>query len=393
MMRIVPAGARARADAARSSGHVIPEPWLDILDRAVMHRGPDGAGRFRDRSVRPDGTLVDVALVHRRLAILDRAGGHQPMVGGPSPEGHSSFTGPDAGRQGPGGAPPCPVCGPGRRAVVFNGCIYNHRELRAELQAAGHRFATDHSDTEVLLHGWAHWRRGLWRRLEGMFAVGMWDAAAGGAVLARDQFGEKPLYLWTVDRDGVRWHVWASVPPELTALRPALGGGAAEAPRPGAASLLEWVRFGFAPAAPTMVGTAVAPGQAITYLPGTPGHDPAPCDDLGAPEPPGSALFGVLSPDGPLAHRRTAPLDAGAVEVALRGAVRLRLEADVPVGCFLSGGVDSALVAFLAGEAAGGPSTFTVRMPDPELDESEAAGEAARAIGSRHHTLDCGASP
>src|SRR6185295_15499424 len=125
----------------------IPEEWLDILDDSIKHRGPDGQGRFRDRAVREDGTVVDVALVHRRLAIIDIADGHQPMV---------SEHGRDEGE--------------GLVAVVFNGCIYNHRELRKTLQAAGHRFQTDHSDTEVLVHGWREWRETVFERLEGMYA-------------------------------------------------------------------------------------------------------------------------------------------------------------------------------------------------------------------------------
>ncbi|MBK7405945.1 MAG: hypothetical protein IPJ41_15320 [Phycisphaerales bacterium] len=88
----------------------------------------------------------------------------------------------------------CPKCGPGVAAVAFNGCIYNHRELRRELEAAGHEFFTDHSDTEVLLHGWREWAGGLWDRLEGMFVVAIWDASSGSLLSARDRMGEKPLY-------------------------------------------------------------------------------------------------------------------------------------------------------------------------------------------------------
>src|SRR5512141_94020 len=128
ILRVHPPGAPPPPEVA------IPESWLDILDDSIKHRGPDGQGRFRDRAVRADGTVVDVALVHRRLAIIDLKDGHQPMV---SPRGRNE--------------------GEGLVAVVFNGCIYNHRELRKELQAAGHRFETDHSDTEVLVHGWREW--------------------------------------------------------------------------------------------------------------------------------------------------------------------------------------------------------------------------------------------
>src|SRR5205823_5892033 len=81
-----------------------------------------------------------------------------------------------------------------RVAVVFNGCIYNHRALRAELQKAGHVFSTDHSDTEVLVHGWREWGDDLFARIEGMYALAIWDGNAGQLIWMRDTFGEKPLY-------------------------------------------------------------------------------------------------------------------------------------------------------------------------------------------------------
>ena len=126
----------------RTDGQPIPEEWLDIIDARIAYRGPDGCGRFRDRveiadANAPNGTrVVEVAFVHRRLSIIDHAGGHQPMV---SERGRNDSE--------------------GLIAVVFNGCIYNHRELRKELEGQGHTFVTDHSDTEVLIHGWREWRR------------------------------------------------------------------------------------------------------------------------------------------------------------------------------------------------------------------------------------------
>src|SRR5690606_23462283 len=83
-------------------------------------------------------------------------------------------------------------------AVVFNGCIYNHRELRRELEWAGHEFQTDHSDTEVIVHGFREWGEGAWARLDGMFAAAVWDRASGRLILARDRMGEKPLYAASV---------------------------------------------------------------------------------------------------------------------------------------------------------------------------------------------------
>jgi asparagine synthase (glutamine-hydrolysing) len=132
---------------------------LKAMTDALVHRGPDGEGYYIDAE-------SGVHLGHRRLAIVDIGGGAQPMWNA-------------AGTVG----------------VIYNGEIYNHRELRAELEAAGHRFQSDHSDTEVLVHGYAAWGEGLPERLNGMFAFCIYDLGRGRLFLARDRFGEKPLYI------------------------------------------------------------------------------------------------------------------------------------------------------------------------------------------------------
>ena len=128
-----------------------------MTDR-IVHRGPDA-----------DGFLVDAAnrvfLGHRRLSILDIAGGVQPMT-----------------------------TVDGALSIVFNGEIYNFHELRAELERLGARFQTDHSDTEVLLHAWRHWREGMFGRLNGMWAFALLDRQRKELILSRDRFGKKPLY-------------------------------------------------------------------------------------------------------------------------------------------------------------------------------------------------------
>ena len=159
----------------RTDGKPIPNKWLDAIDARIAYRGPDGHGRFRDRVEidTPTGKkTVEVAFVHRRLSIIDHEDGSQPMV---SQQGRDKSE--------------------GLVAVVFNGCIYNHRELRTELEAKGHQFATDHSDTEVLIHGWREWKEKLTDHLEGMYAFAIWDREAASLHLSRDAFGEKPLYI------------------------------------------------------------------------------------------------------------------------------------------------------------------------------------------------------
>ena len=152
---------------------------LEAMSGRVAHRGPDGSGRFRDRAVHRDGATLDIALVHARLSIIDHAGGGQPMVRA----GHSDATRPVA--------------------VVFNGCIYNHRELRRDLTGLGLRFLSDHSDTETIVHGTSAWGSGLADRLDGMFAYAAWDSARARLVIARDQAGEKPLYLGVLGPDAI----------------------------------------------------------------------------------------------------------------------------------------------------------------------------------------------
>ena len=155
------AGWIARADAA-------PAPAvLAAMTRAIAHRGPDGEG-FHHAETR-DGRYR-AALGHRRLSIIDLVTGDQPM--------HDSR---------------------GRVSVVFNGEIYNFRELRRELEGVGYRFRTS-SDTEVLLHGWRAWGERMVERLRGMFAFALWDADSERLLLARDPYGKKPLFLQA--RDG-----------------------------------------------------------------------------------------------------------------------------------------------------------------------------------------------
>ncbi|MFI4896798.1 MAG: hypothetical protein ACIARR_03120, partial [Phycisphaerales bacterium JB059] len=235
----------------------IPEAWLDILDESIKHRGPDGQGRFRDRATREDGTVVDVAFVHRRLSIIDHEGGRQPMVH----DGRRLR--PDLTYQ-PGEAPKlahelAPADeSPELVAVVFNGCIYNHRELRAELEAQGRLFETDHSDTEVLTHGYRAWGLRVPGRIDAMHAAGLWSLAGGEFALSRDNAGEKPVHTREIEIGDRRVFAFASSVPGLIGL-----DGLVEATVSplDAREVMRWLRMGWDEGSPDFNGGELPPGE------------------------------------------------------------------------------------------------------------------------------------
>ena len=345
----------------------IPETWLDILDESIKHRGPDGQGRFRDRATRDDGTIVDVALVHRRLSIIDHEGGSQPMVH------DGERLRPDLTYQ-PGETPiiasevepdkPLVV-------VVFNGCIYNHRELRAELEAAGHVFETDHSDTEVLVHGWREWNTSFHEKLDSMCASVVWNRQTQTYLTTRDFSGEKPLYEGQIQQAHffctnqaavlkLFEHHFPNWKIELSGIVPD--------------NLAGWIQQGSIYELPNCISDQKYHAGSFIYQPTTPreryGSElPARAVDLGLKD--SAPSFALL----------------------ISSAIRSRLEADVPLGVFLSGGIDSALIAAIAHQHRTDIKTFTVRMPDKRYDESEAAQQTAKEIGTDHTTLDCELNP
>lgn len=343
----------------RTDGGPIPEEWLDIIDAGIAWRGPDGAGRFRDRVeiedvAAPGGRrMVEVALVHRRLSIIDHAGGAQPMVS-------------ERGRHD----------GEGLVAVVFNGCIYNHRELRAELEGKGHRFVTDHSDTEVLVHGWREWGDSLTRHLEGMYAFAIWDRSKTTLTLARDWYGEKPLFFRSSEVHGQRvplstnWVVFAS--DARSPLAVPIDHPPVESKRLQkvvADYLLQgYVAFDVPPSS----GDVFPPATTATFHPtqSTRQSDPRSPERTVVPKP-------VID----------------TMERLLEQAVVRRLEADVPLGCFLSGGVDSSIIAAFARRRLSALKTFCVRMPDARYDESSFASAVAIHLKTDHITLDAAMSP
>ena len=304
---------------------------LERMTRALAHRGPDAEGY----AVIPES---GVHLGHRRLSIVDLSGGAQPM---------STVD--------------------GNLTIVFNGEIYNHADLRAELQAKGHPFRTDHSDTEVLLNGYRAWGEGMLDRLNGMFAFAIHDKAAGRLFLARDRFGKKPLYWF--HREGV--FAFAS---ELTALRhhPA-------SPRNESASALKkYFAYGYIPAPLSAV-------EGIGKLPG--GWCGTFTIASGTWTPRRWWEFRLEPSDEEITPGRIAAWSSELLEILDR-AVKRRLMADVPLGVFLSGGIDSSAVAALAARhlPAGRLRTFSIGFTDPTFDELPYAREAAALIGCAHES-------
>jgi asparagine synthase (glutamine-hydrolysing) len=286
---------------------------------SMRSRGPDGEGAWFS----PDGTI---ALGHRRLAIIDLSpGGAQPMARA------------------------------GRYRLVFNGEIYNYRELRKELEADGAAFQSQ-SDSEVILALYEREQERLFPRLRGMYALAVWDEAQRQLVLARDPDGVKPLYYAT-DAGQLRF---ASQVRALEA-----GGAVSTSVDP--AGLVGFLLWGSVPEPFTIreAVRAVPAGHALVVRDGRV-HEPQPHHRFGA---------------GPMPH-------AGDVVTAVEDSVRAHLVADVPVGVFLSAGLDSAMLAAVAARARPEPlTTLTVRFEafvGTPADEGPLAAELARALGTRH---------
>lgn len=301
---------------------------LRAMTDAQRHRGPDGEGFHAE---------PHVGFGHRRLAIVDLAGGAQPMA-----------------------------TDDGAIVVTFNGEIYNHESLRRELVALGHVFRT-RSDTEVLLHGWRAWGPDLPARLVGMFAFALWDRCGRRLFLARDPLGEKPLhYAWMPDGS----LAFASEIGGLTAL-PALPRGLDPV------ALDDFLALGYVPEPATI-------HAAIRRLP------PAHMMLLKVGEPAGAAVpLRFWSPP-----REVGQGGADAMETLrdrLDAAVQARMMADVPLGAFLSGGIDSGVVTGLAARAAGQPlATFTMGFAGAADERADAALVAA--LYHTRHVAENGAA-
>jgi asparagine synthase (glutamine-hydrolysing) len=307
---------------------------VDRMTSSLIHRGPDDGGMWLD----PE---AGIALGHRRLSILDlSADGSQPMRS---------------------------RC---RRYVIsFNGEVYNFRFLREQLAAAGHTFRGT-SDTEVMLAAISEWGvEGALDRFNGMFAFALWDTRNRQIHLARDRAGEKPLYYGLQKRA----LVFGS---ELKALRahPDFEAGIDRD------ALALYLRHSYIPAPHTIYkGIYKLPAGAILTISSS-GSMAAPRPYWGLRE---AAERGTTDP-----FTGSAPEAAAQLESLLRDAVRLRMAADVPLGAFLSGGVDSStVVALMQAQSTRRIKTFTIGFNESSYNEAEPAGLVARYLGTDHTEL------
>jgi asparagine synthase (glutamine-hydrolysing) len=302
---------------------------LRRMNAAQASRGPDAENVYHD----PERSVF---LGHLRLSIIDIAGGAQPMW-----------------------------TADGALGIIFNGEIYNHAELRAKLLALGAVFVTDHSDTEVLLHAYRHWGDSFVERLNGMWAFVIYDRTRRRLFASRDRFGKKPFYY--------------TARPELFAFASELTSLAAHplvSRTPSHAALKKYFAYGYIPAPHAYL-------EGVSKLPGG-------CNleyDLASRQLKTWRYWEFRLE--PMASRPADPEREWGEQLRelLAAAVRRRLVADVPIGTFLSGGIDSSAVSVLAAREIGADrlQTFSIGFEEASFDESGYAARVAGLIGSTHH--------
>lgn len=286
----------------------------------IRHRGPDDEGIH----VEPG-----VGLGMRRLSIIDLSTGHQPIHN----EDRTVW-------------------------LVFNGEIYNYRELRAELEAAGHRFYTS-SDTETIVHAYEQWGEAAFARLRGMFGIALWDRPRRTLLIARDRAGIKPVHF--VER-GARLYFGSEI-------KSLIAAGAVE-PEIDLEALDHYLSFLYAPRDRSLFKGVrkLPPGHFLRWRDGR--TDIVKYWEIGATEP----------------FRGTGDDAARGLRAVLADAVRSHMVSDVPLGAFLSGGVDSSIVVGLMAEASNRPvQTFSIGFDEPQFDELEHARRVAGHFGTDHH--------
>jgi asparagine synthase (glutamine-hydrolysing) len=319
----------------------VPRHVLQAMAQAMLHRGPDEDGFFE----RPG-----LSLASRRLSIVGLADGRQPIANED-----------------------------GTISVVFNGELFDYPERRVELEGRGHRFAT-HCDTELLPHLWEEYGEATFEQLRGQFALALWDERSRRLYLARDRFGICPLH-WT--RQSTAEGDWLLFASEIKAL---LASGAVPA-RPDLRGIDHAFTF-FSLPGPRTAFTgihALLPGHYLRID----------LDRAGASDGIRDRIYWQMDfPDrgqeepGDNSERTLADF-----EELLNAAVKRRLRADVPVVSYLSGGVDSSMVVALASRIRGRPiPTFTIRIEDPELDETAEAAVVSRHVGTEPIVVSCGAA-
>ncbi len=305
-------------------------PTLQRMVESLRHRGPDDEGYYTaDLQTRPAyGATPGVALGHRRLAIIDVACGRQPL----SNEDGTVW-------------------------IVFNGEIYNYRDLRRRLEGTGHRFRT-HGDTEVIVHLYEDEGPGFLQHLNGMFALALWDAPRRQLLLARDRLGEKPL-AYRLEPGRL---LFAS---ELKSLLEAPGVPRALDPQ----AIDAYLTYQYVPHPQSIFRgfSKLPPAHLAIYREGRLEVRP------------------YWQPDFQAEEDR--PIDdyAGQLRELMTSAVRLRLESEVPLGAFLSGGTDSTIVVGLMQQLMSQPvRTFSIGFPVPEYDETRYAQLVAERFGTVH---------
>jgi len=304
--------------------------------RSLAHRGPDDEGTWVARFSNGDRDW-DVALGHTRLSILDLSRlGHQPMASED-----------------------------GRYAIAYNGEIYNHRALRTELERGGARFRSE-CDTEVVLEAWRAWGAAAVKRFNGMFAFAIWDGERGRLALARDRLGIKPLHYGLFEG-------CLAFGSELGALRAYPGFR----PEVDPTALQTYLRLGWLTGERTIYAGVrrVLPGHVVTWQDGRLA----------------SESFWRVTDHAPDGSVRDFDSAVDALDEKLGAAVEARLISDVPLGAFLSGGVDSStIVALMKERARGAVKTFSIGFEDAAFDEAPYARAVADHLGTEHTELYVG---
>ena len=306
-------------------GRPVETDVLERMRRAIVHRGPDDEGEYRKGNV---------GLSFRRLSIIDIEGGHQPIFN----EDESL-------------------------AIVFNGEIYNHKELRSELESAGHTFKT-RTDTEVILHGYEQWGVDVCKRLRGMFAFAIVKPSDGTLFLARDRVGKKPLFYAIVDEDtNNEALIFGSELKSLLA-EPRLRHDV------DLMALNHYLSLQYVPVDMCIFkqGRKLLPGHWLTYKQGKLVTE--------------RYWHLQYEPKRQLTEKQAVEQ----AEALIDEAVSIRLESEVPLGCFLSGGVDSSLVvAFMRRHMTGNLNTFSIGFGEKDHNELPFAREVAQKFETNHN--------